>query len=442
MRNFGICILAYFICLPCNSITLGDAMNAAYSKDTQLQSARFALDAALKESDIGLSYLLPTLSAGGKMIKSTGVTDLDQNTVTGTSNYSSSNDYLSKSTTLTLRQPIFDMERLALFNQGELKTLIGQEQYQAEEQNFYSRLIENYFNVLKLQNEIFLVDAQQRTLESLVKQTSRLYQAGEGTVTDIDEAQARLDLIISQRIDLSAQLQNSRRELSNQIGEWPDDMSRVTDRIPPDSIFQSHEDSSFWQNIAYKKSPVLAARTAAVSLAKATLQQQKAGHYPKLAIAGQLSQLNVDQANSNQERNDKTIALTIDIPLYAGGGVSAYSQKALSLLKKTQFDLDSAKQQLSLDVERNYLGVTSGINKCKALYSALKSNNKALISAERGFDAGTRPVIDILNAQERSFSTKRDFINTKLSILLDLVKLKVAVGEMNAEQVKQIELLL
>lgn len=442
MRNLIFFISIFFIIDKCNAITLINAFDAAYKSDAQLQSARFALDAAKKEEDIGLSYLLPTLSVGGKVVKSTGVTDLDQNTITGNKNYSSNNDYSSRSSTLTLRQPIFDLERIALYNQGEIKSLIGEEQYLAEEQNFFSRLVENYFNVLKIQHEITLSEAQQKSIEGLVKQTKGLFNAGEGTITDIDEAQARLDLILSQQIELSAQLQNSQRELANQIGQWPDSLMSSSEKIPDNSLINSNENYNYWRDMAYRKSPIIAIRTAAVSLAKYNLNQQKAGHTPKVAIAGQLSRSNIDQTNSIQDRTDKTIALTVDIPIYAGGGVNAYSQKSLALLNKSQIDLDTARQQVTLDVERYYLGVSSGWQKCKALLSAIHSNQKAVLSAEKGLQAGTRSTIDVLDAQERVFSAKRDLLNTKLTMLLSVVKLKVSIGEMNKIELQKIENLL
>lgn len=442
MRNLILFISIFFLIDKCNAITLINAFDDAYKSDAQLQSARFALDAAKKEEDIGLSYLLPTLSVGGKVIKSTGVTDLDQNTITGNKNYSSNNDYSSRSSTITLRQPIFDLERIALYNQGEIKSLIGEEQYLAEEQNFFSRLVENYFNVLKIQHEITLSEAQQKSIEGLVKQTKGLFNAGEGTITDIDEAQARLDLILSQQIELSAQLQNSQRELANQIGQWPDSLMSSSEKIPDNSLIKADENYNYWRDMAYRKSPIIAIRTAAVSLAKYNLNQQKAGHTPKVAIAGQLSRTNIDQINSTQDRTDKTIALTVDIPIYAGGGVNAYSQKSLALLNKSQIDLDTARQQVTLDVERYYLGVSSGWQKCKALLSAIRSNQKAVLSAEKGLQAGTRSTIDVLDAQERVFSAKRDLLNTKLTMLLSVVKLKVSIGEMNKNELQKIENLL
>lgn len=426
----------------CNAISLIDAYDSAYKSDAQLQSARLALEAAKKEEDIGLSYLLPTLSAGGKLIKSTGVTDLDQNTITGNKNYSSNNDYTSKSGTLTLRQPIFDLERLALYNQGEIKSLIGEEQYLAEEQNFFNRLIENYFNVLKIQNEITLSDVQKKSIEGLVNQTKSLFNAGEGTVTDIDEAQARLDLISSEQVELASQLQNSQRQLANQIGQWPDTLTSLSEAIPNSSLINIGESFEYWRDLAYRKSPIIAARTANVSLAKYNLNQQQAGHTPKIAVAGQLSKSSIDQISSTQDRTDKTIALTIDIPLYAGGGVNAYSQKSLALLNKSQLDLDLARQQIALDVERYYLGISSGQKKCKALISAIHSNQKAVLSAEKGLQAGTRSTIEVLDAQERVFSAKRDLLNSKLSMLLNIVKLKVSIGEMNKNELKKIEKLL
>lgn len=425
-----------------SALTLVDAYHLAYSSDQEFQSARFALEAARKEYDIGLSYLLPTLSAGGKIIKATGTTDLDTNSVSGYNSYSTDTDYLSKSATLTLKQPVFDLERLAIYDQGKAKALMGEQQFIADQQSLYGRLTQNYFDILRLQQESSLLTAQEQSIQELVKRASHLYENGEGTITDIDEAQARLDLIAAQKVDVESQLQNSMRKLNQQIGVWPTELLKNSEELSPLSILKDKNDFIFWRDRASKQSPVLAIKSAAVGLATSNQQQKQAGHTPKVSVAGQLSRSHVNQTDKEQDRFDKTIALMVDIPLYAGGGVSAYNQKDLALLTKSKIDLDDARLKINLEVEKNYLAISNGFLKCKALASAIRSNQKALLSAKKGVLAGERSTIDILNAEDRVFSAKRDFLNTKLKMLQSYVSLKTIVGDMDLTELKLIEKLL
>jgi outer membrane protein, protease secretion system len=177
-------------------------------------------------------------------------------------------------------------------------------------------------------------------------------------------------------------------------------------------------------------------------VAEAELRAQKAGHYPQLALVGELN--HSDRGNLAEDfRRQSTsyLGLSLDVPLYAGGGVSASSRKSQFALSSAQAQFDDEARQLSEDIERNYLGVVSGFAKCKALQTAVHSNQRALESAEKGYQAGVRSTVDILNAQQILFTTRRDLLNSKLLMLQSLVTLHARSGLMNRGLLQQVEAL-
>ena len=96
-------------------------------------------------------------------------------------------------------------------------------------------------------------------------------------------------------------------------------------------------------------------------------------------------------------------------------------------------------EKLSEEIERNYLGTTSGYLRSKALKTAVRSNQRALESAEKGYQAGIRSTVDILNAQQTLFATRRDFLNSKLVMLQSYVGLYVLSGRMERIILMRIE---
>lgn len=425
--------------LNCSAETLTDVFQQAKQHDQQIISAQYALNASENEQDIGLSGLLPTLSASGKALRSSGVTDLDQNTMTGSSNYTSANDYTSRTATLNLRQPLIDFEKYALYTQGVARTEYGRLQYNAAQQDLYTRISQNYFTLLRLNNELSLIEEQKTKISKLLEQTTKMYKEGEGTITDIDEAQAKLELIDAQYIDVQGQILNAQHQLSNQTGLDISETMYVSEAIPDKPIFNESQNYDYWLKFALRSSPAISVSESAVNISKAMLSQQRAGHMPKIYLAGQLSKTSSESNTANQDRNDKTIALMIDIPLYAGGGVSAYSDKFLNLYNKSQADLDFARQKVAVDTEKFYLGSNNGWRKCQALKSAVKSAEKALVSVDQGYRAGTRSVSDILNAQQNLFTAKRDLLNSKLTMLLSVILMKTTVGNMSEKDLSEIE---
>jgi protease secretion system outer membrane protein len=142
---------------------------------------------------------------------------------------------------------------------------------------------------------------------------------------------------------------------------------------------------------------------------------------------------------NTQNQSSYYVGLALDLPIYSGGGVTASINKSQYALSGAMAQYDSGAQQISEDIERDYLGVVSGYDKCKALQTAVKSNQRALDSAEKGYQAGVRSTVDILNAQQVLFAAKRDFLNSKLFMLQSYVSLHVQTGQMHRGVLEKVQ---
>ncbi|MNH09584.1 outer membrane channel protein [compost metagenome] len=68
-------------------------------------------------------------------------------------------------------------------------------QHEGADQALFDRVVQAYFDLAQVENELQLTTQQKASIEALAKQAQRLFEAGEGTITDSEEAQARLDSI-------------------------------------------------------------------------------------------------------------------------------------------------------------------------------------------------------------------------------------------------------
>jgi outer membrane protein/protease secretion system outer membrane protein len=75
-------------------------------------------------------------------------------------------------------------------------------------------------------------------------------------------------------------------------------------------------------------------------------------------------------------------------------------------------------------VRKEYQNITEGIAKITALQQAERSAERALDSNQKGFPAGTRSRVDILNAQQQLINTKRDLAQARLTYILARVRLR------------------
>jgi outer membrane protein len=147
-------------------------------------------------------------------------------------------------------------------------------------------------------------------------------------------------------------------------------------------------------------------------------------------------------ANTASDTNSRTIALQLAVPLYAGGNVSSQVRQAVALQEKTRQDLELSKRSAALSARQSFLGVTNGMAQVRALEAALVSSQSALDSNKLGYEVGVRINIDVLNAQQQLFSTKRDLSKARYDTLVNGLKLKAAAGSLSEEDVAAVNRLL
>ncbi|WP_229631778.1 MULTISPECIES: TolC family outer membrane protein [Pseudomonas] len=415
-------------------LTLLQLYDASRLNDPVMRSADFAHRAAQNEEAIGRGGLLPQLSLSGRYGKG-GRTDGGTD-----SSYVDSDDYQSNSMSLIAQQPIYDKGRWAAYEQGKARGELGEVQYDVASQALFDRVAKAYFAVARVENELKLIAQQKAAISGLVQQSQRLFDKGQGAITDVDEARARYDLVEAQEAENQAQRIAALRTLSGR-GSLP--LLEITPmrEMPPEfnPLTDAH-DLTYWTNLARDASPELAARMAQVKVAETQAQSERAGHYPTLSLTSQLTRRENSQYQELSPRQDSYyVGLALDIPLYRGGSTSASVRRATEALAGAEADADAQRQQLSEDVETAYAGVVAGYAKCRATQRAVESNQRALVSTEKGFQGGVRSTVDILDAQQRLFEARRDLLNAKLDMLQSYVTLHVHTGQMDRAVLTQVE---
>jgi len=407
--------------------------DASRLNDATYQVAGHDYDASRQERAIGRSALLPQVGINGRY---------GHGGQFGSASRTNRQDdqYASDSVALTVTQPLYDKGRWAAYEQAKARGRLGEVQHENADQALFDRVVQAYFDLAQVENDLALTTQQKASIEGLAKQSQRLFDAGEGTVTDLAEAQARLDSVRAQEIQLQAQHRSALRRLAGRSGLNVTQIPAMQEQAPAAALLAPEQDLDYWMNKADQTAGVLGVSRASIDLAEANLRQQKAQHYPTLALSGRVARIDQSDVNElSQRQSTYYVGVVLDIPLYQGGGVTASSEKARAALESARSSLDAQQQQLSEDVEVNYLGVVAGFEKIKALVTAVRSSETALTSAQKGYGAGVRSTVDILDAQQRLFSAKRDLLDTKLAMLQSYVNLHTRTGQMTRRELEKVQ---
>lgn len=419
-----------------SAITLMQAYEAALSNDPTFLSAVQDSNAGKEYINLGRSNLLPQLSASYSASKVHA--DLTQPNFFTAKPDTTHPVYLSHSSTVQVRQPLFSLDAYARYKQGVAQTNYSDAQFSGKTQEMILRVSGAYIDALFASEQVALAQAQRDTLIEQRKVNDRLFEKGEGTKTDMLETQARLDLAEAQLLEALDNQRNATANLSSLIGRG--DVGEL-DRLKPDFRIAPLPDGGFdeLKQIALARNPDIQAQTFAVEAAKQEVTKARSGHTPRIDLVASYSKSNADTLNTyTQESTSRAVGFQVNIPLYSGGAVSAQSRQAIAGLEKAKSDLQARADKVVLDLRKDYSTVVSSASRIRALDKAVASAQLLVTATEQSIKGGVRINLDLLNAKQQLYSSQRDLAQARYSYLNSMLKVKSEIGNLGASDVREI----
>lgn len=408
--------------------------------DTQLQAAAAARDAAKQANPQAFAALLPQVNAGYSISKqSEEISTSSGLFCNGAPALSCNNDYTIRGLSVTLDQMIYNQEAFTRLKQSDVRGALADASYRNTQQTLALRVTTAYFNLLAAADSLRFSEAEREAVERSLEQARQRFEVGLSAITDVQEAQARYDLTVAQKIQAEQVLASTRESLSEIVGPVPVAIAPLTDTIPLRNPVP--EDVSSWVRAALENNPNLVSAQLQTEIAEKDVSISRAGHYPTLGLQAELTD-GETSGSSSADRTQETISLQLRVPIYAGGAVSSRVDAARSLLKQRQAELEAARRQAERQTKDAYQGVLTGIALVKAQKQAVVSNVTALESSEVGLQVGARTAIDVLNAQRELFRAQRDYSRARYDYLLSVLRLKLAAGRLDEPDVAEIDVLL
>jgi outer membrane protein len=130
------------------------------------------------------------------------------------------------------------------------------------------------------------------------------------------------------------------------------------------------------------------------------------------------------------------------VPIYAGGAITGRVREVVAASEKATADLEVARRSADLTARQLVRKVTSGLAQVRALEAAERSSQLALDSNLLGYQVGVRINIDVLNAQQQLFSTRRDLALARYTVLVDGLRLRQSVGGLDENDLSSVNTLL
>ena len=418
-----------------SSMTLLEAYQLALEQDSTIRASRAALESGRERLPQARSQLLPSVQASlGRNrndLDTTSPNYLGQETTTNSK-------YYSYGKTLAFRQPLFNPQRYFQYEQAKDQVADAEATHQRDLQELIVRVGGAYMEALLTEDQLKLVLAQKQQYTAMVDAAQKMLKAGSGTRTDVDDAQARLDMAVASELEARQNREYTHRQLEILVNQPVTDLAALnlpalaqlpTDLPPLES----------WLEQAQASSPEIQALVARTAAAEKEISKAKSGHAPVLDGLVQWS----DSGNENVTRLNSrfvttSVGVQLVVPIFQGGYVNSQVRQAVADKTRLEEALEATRRDLGLRVHKEHRGVTEGVLKVRALEQAVRSTEQLVLSTTKSKQAGVRTALDILNAEQQLAQAKRDLVQARYLYLMARLRLAALVGKPPLEAITEV----
>ncbi|TAN73546.1 MAG: channel protein TolC [Gallionella sp.] len=411
-----------------------ETFRAARANDPVFFAARAARQAGQEKLPQGRSLLMPNINLSANNTFNDNSTQYRGATVLPGGSYS----YNSHGYSVNLVQPLYRQQNWLAYTEAELQVAQTEAQFKIAEQDLILRVAQAYFDVLIARDSVQLAGAQKTAISEQLEQARRNFEVGSATITDTHEAQARHDLIVAQEVAAQNALEIKRHTLQQLINAMPKDLKHLGKEFKLES--PQPADMEKWVDNAQSDSLQIAVAQAGAEIAEKEVARNYGGHYPTVDLVANYSSsyANGGSFGVGSDNTSKSIGVQLSLPLFQGGATQSKWREAQANRDRARQELENARREVALQTRTAYLGVVSGIAQVKALQQALVSSESVLEASKMGQEVGVRTNLDVLNAQQQLYLTRRDLYQAEYNYLLSQLRLKAATGSLGEDELGKV----
>ncbi|QSR84459.1 TolC family protein [Methylacidimicrobium sp. B4] len=422
-------ILGFSALLPCRAEDLLEVFRQAARTDPILAREKDLLTANAAGVSVARWALGPKMQAYG----GAGVASLN---LSFGNVFSLATGTTAEYYTVLLTQPLLDGQSIAALRVAKSQAQAQHAMVLYQQQQLILRIVQAYLNVLLAEANQRVAVEQRDLFESVWKQASAFLAVGRGDVIAASEAKARFDASLSSLTTATNAIAIARKALErlthSPVGKLVD-VGAVKPLGPqPDQI-------DIWTKTAVDNQPLLHQARSLLTAAVGQIEQNRRAQWPVLSIVGSSAALGVNAAPLDIQ--SQAGFLTLSMPFF-DGQIGARVKQAKAQARASQRYLDNTVDQVRLDTEEAFLNLQSSVPQLQSSVTAVESAKTSLEGTRKGYEIGTRSIVDLLTVISDYASARRDYYVALYSHLLNRVQLKGAAGVLTMEDVRALNELL
>jgi TolC family type I secretion outer membrane protein len=434
IKVFISCVLLSY----CIATQAQDDLNGLYqlavTYNADFRAALANTEAEREELTKAKALFYPKVQLG--LMRGRGNTDRTTQTSIGALN--SELNYELENYSLTVRQPLYNKETFAIYSGA--KSYVTAQESLLEQQNakLILKLVSVYLETLYAQDRVTLQTNKLEAVNQQLRQAEQRYHRGSGTVVEVNEAQSNLDIAKVEKIQAANDLLSNQQSMQILTGST----HALSAELKVDglnTLSGAEYSLERWLDAARQHHPELIAATLDIDVARKEVEKKQAGHYPTLDLVGVRSYSQNDSNNTLGSRFDtSTIALQMNVPLFAGGYVNANVRQSASRLTASEETMTAKSREIEFNVRKYYQNLIAEQQSISAYQQAVQSAKVALDGTQKGFQAGFKTNHEVLDAQQKLFTNQLSLTKAYYSLISDWVNLQFSSGLLTLDALSRV----
>ena len=405
--------------------TLQEALISAYQTNPGLKAERARvkeadenyiqaraqgrLTSSLSASGAGQAFRAPdnSLFGGGGSIVSSG---------------------LPRSAALQIIQPLYQGGRVSgLKRQANSGILAARQTLRNAEQNLLVSAATAYIDVIRDEETAKIRRNNVSVLARLEQAARDRFDVGEGTLTDIAQAQTRLAAANIGLAQADAQLEISRAAYVRTIGHPPVDLKPVPEFILPPTVYEAQRigliNNPQLLALQFNRDAAVAGRDVASSAGKPTISLNA-------TFASQRQQI-----STFEESDSASLTAQLTIPLYSGGANKSRVRQAMNTVERLSYEELDVENAIEQTVSQTWAQLRAARRTLMASEQQVKAAEVAFEGVTLEQQVGTRDTLDVLNAEQELLNAKLGVTDAQRNLDATVYQLLSILGGFDADSI-------
>ncbi|AWC24286.1 Outer membrane efflux protein BepC precursor [Aminobacter sp. MSH1] len=409
--------------LSASAETILGALAKAYQNNSQLNSARAGVRVTDENVAIAKSGWRPTIN---------GSASIDYST---TRRNSSTSHLTTGSFGVEIRQSLFDgFQTKNNVAAAEARVRASNESLRNTEQNILFNAASAYMDVIRDRQVAALTERNLQFLGEQVRAARSRFDVGEGTRTDVAQADASRSAALAQLSAARAQALSSAAIYRQIVGDEPKNLKAAS---PLAKLLPRNLEGA--ASIAADQHPAILATEHLVDAAGFTVKSAEGALLPQLSASAGVSQINRNNAPASTTSPDgwstsANIGATLTVPIYQGGRASATVRQSKESLGQARIEVDVSRDQVRAAVTSAWTQYTAAREAVAANREVISAAQLALSGVVEERNVGQRTTLDVLNAQQDVIDAQINLATAERDVVVASYAILSAAGNLSVER--------